>query len=532
MIVNCLVSRILFLIGMVFVHTAALAQSTIPESDIYNLNVGDVRVGQVQRFGNPPTSGKARSSIPLVYVSGFELDAESILDDIDESVSIPSDKLNSLSSEDTNRPPFLQWLIESQGFTVYIVQPTDPDASIQTSSEALQIALTDENFELRQHYLASGNPSAVLGWSMGGIIARYALTKMESEGVDHGASLYVSIDAPHRGAFLPTALEMLVRSIADLHDEGTPVKFKGFDISTDDIPNDFIAPLDGFIGKLDSAAARQLLGVYLATSNFSFNFLSGDVSQLQGRYNNISNNSDVSAHPDYYMLRNELLMMGGYPERTRNIGVTHGATDGTKVFPVSDSEGTAAYFVLKGWWNAPGSGGIDKNIVRITLSHDSHNTKSSVCKVKIGGSDLLVDKSFYCPGVNMPDQLAAVVTTSGGTIDALGQLDAYWEAMPDITLGSFLSRNTKIKFSTTGQVSPVTSFIPSLSALDISTGGWWPSVNDKLFLTPFDEIYGNGSRNLSHHTVSSSIANNLVGEFDDSIVHREEIRSAAYAAIF
>ena len=524
----------LFFASLCFIGTSlATAQSNLPQSGVYNLTYNNAEVGQVQRFGYPPGSGSGRWSMPLVYVSGFELSASEIIDGAGGGQTPPHVKLDSLTSENGNWPPFLRWLVASEGFTVYVVQPKNADAAIQTSSLALEAALTDSNFELRQHYYNTGNPSAVLGWSMGGVVARYALAKMESNNVDHGASVYVSIDAPHRGAFLPTSLEVLVRSILDLKNEGSKIDFQGREFSADDIPDSIINIFRSLEAKLDSNAARQLLGVYLKTSNsISSNFIAGSTVNLQNRYNAIGNDGSVAAHPSFYALRNEMLLFGGYPALTKNIGVTHGALDGTKVFPFSKSEDVALNLTLKAWWNAPGSGGIDKNIVRIDLWHDNHNQAQSVCKVRIGGSDTYINQSYYCPSSNMPDQHAAVVTAPGGTIDALGKLDFLWETLPDPVVGSFAGRNLKFKFSTTAQASPVTSFVPSLSALDIPAGGWGVSVNSRTHMTPFDAIYGNGSRNVAHNVVSASIAGSLVSEFDRAIVLRETTRAAAYAAVF
>ncbi len=38
---------------------------------------------------------------------------------------------------------------------------------------------------------------------MGGVIARYALRKMEDAGMEHQVSLYISHDSPHLGANVP-----------------------------------------------------------------------------------------------------------------------------------------------------------------------------------------------------------------------------------------------------------------------------------------------------------------------------------------
>lgn len=50
----------------------------------------------------------------------------------------------------------------------------------------------------------SGNePNVIIGHSMGGLIARYALKTMENQGVRHQVSTYVSYDSPHLGAHVP-----------------------------------------------------------------------------------------------------------------------------------------------------------------------------------------------------------------------------------------------------------------------------------------------------------------------------------------
>ena len=50
----------------------------------------------------------------------------------------------------------------------------------------------------------------VLGPSMGGLVARYALAFMESKGMPHNTRLFISLDAPHRGANIPIGLQEFV----------------------------------------------------------------------------------------------------------------------------------------------------------------------------------------------------------------------------------------------------------------------------------------------------------------------------------
>ena len=55
----------------------------------------------------------------------------------------------------------------------------------------------------------------VLGPSMGGLIARYALAYMEDNSLDSETRLYISFDAPHRGANIPISLQYLINYFAE-----------------------------------------------------------------------------------------------------------------------------------------------------------------------------------------------------------------------------------------------------------------------------------------------------------------------------
>lgn len=67
------------------------------------------------------------------------------------------------------------------------------------------------------HLIKDGNhPVAVIGFSMGGLIARWQLKTMENAGRVHGVSLFVTYDSPHRGV---TAPDDVIGGIKDLKDK-------------------------------------------------------------------------------------------------------------------------------------------------------------------------------------------------------------------------------------------------------------------------------------------------------------------------
>lgn len=55
----------------------------------------------------------------------------------------------------------------------------------------------------------------VLGPSMGGLIARYALGYMENNGLDAETRLFISFDSPHRGANIPISLQYVINYFAE-----------------------------------------------------------------------------------------------------------------------------------------------------------------------------------------------------------------------------------------------------------------------------------------------------------------------------
>lgn len=140
----------------------------------------------------------------------------------------------------------------------------------------------------------STNQNVVLGQSMGGLIARYALANMEQDpNQDHDTRLYISHDAPHQGANIPISIQYLARHLADEF-VSTPVgdfdlpAAGGGSVTINDINNVF-----------NSIGTRQLLA-----NNINASF-------------NLDNNAFNSFQTD--------LQAKGYPQQTRNIAISNGS---------------------------------------------------------------------------------------------------------------------------------------------------------------------------------------------------------------
>lgn len=130
------------------------------------------------------------------------------------------------------------------------------------------------------------------GFSMGGMVTRYALARMEQDPAlpDHETSLYFSYDSPHQGGWLPIALQAFTHYATD---------------KWGDAPG--IGPvLRQFSGLLNSPAAKQM-----------------------ARWH-IEKVGDTPAQaPERTAFLKALDEVGGWPRTVRRIGVANGVDTGT-----------------------------------------------------------------------------------------------------------------------------------------------------------------------------------------------------------
>ncbi|WP_407915224.1 hypothetical protein [Kitasatospora sp. NE20-6] len=131
-------------------------------------------------------------------------------------------------------------------------------------------------------------PLAVGGVSMGGMITRYALARMEAEEVDHRTGIYFSWDTPHNGAWIPLILQQMAYFFEDF----TPAE--------PDRPKQ--AEL------IRSEAAQQLLWAWVENSKYEGPVATA--SQLR---------TDFLA---------ELAGYGSFPARPLKLGVANGHGEG------------------------------------------------------------------------------------------------------------------------------------------------------------------------------------------------------------
>ena len=130
----------------------------------------------------------------------------------------------------------------------------------------------------------------VMGPSMGGLTARYALLDMEEKGLDHNVWLYISFDAPNQGANIPLGNQFFLEF------------FKPDSPAVADAQN-----------ELFSTAAKQML-IY---------------HESEVSYGSAANPSPAKADPLFVKLYNELESMGNYPsDNIRIVAISNGNGEG------------------------------------------------------------------------------------------------------------------------------------------------------------------------------------------------------------
>ncbi|ROR37778.1 esterase/lipase family protein [Kitasatospora cineracea] len=123
--------------------------------------------------------------------------------------------------------------LRRRGRDVVLIGYHERSASILQNAEAVMKAVTTA-IDRR----SGEHPLVVGGFSMGGLVTRYALAKLETDGVEHQAQLYFSWDSPHTGAWIPIALQAFAHYIKKLH--------------------------PGFSDQINSPAAQELLCQHIA----------------------------------------------------------------------------------------------------------------------------------------------------------------------------------------------------------------------------------------------------------------------------
>ena len=220
---------------------------------------------------------------PLIVVEGFEPSSElglklgDFLEKYQEVEIVGADKT-------------LYELLQINNYDIIYLNYNNGAADIRRNARLLQEVIRWVNHQ--KALTGSGEPNIVIGESMGGLVARYALREMELLGEDHETGRYISFDTPHNGANVPVGMQALLAELFEMRIYGKRVR-------------SLVPQLHEGMDILNSAAARQML-IYRPDN-----------------YSTVA----TSLYQDFY---GEINASGfGFPRQTvENICISNGSQDG------------------------------------------------------------------------------------------------------------------------------------------------------------------------------------------------------------
>jgi hypothetical protein len=158
-------------------------------------------------------------------------------------------------------------------------------------------------------------PNVVMGISMGGLVARYALRQLEIQGYDHQTKIYLSMDSPHNGANVPAGAQAALYHVKDLH-----FSLLGFTI----YPADFIDEINQGLSLLNTMAAKQML-IYKASPDWNFD--NTEHESFMGEYQSM-----------------------GFPQQCYNVAISDGSGNGTPLYPAGTNLIDYSTSFGLSWW--------------------------------------------------------------------------------------------------------------------------------------------------------------------------------------
>ena len=231
-------------------------QSTVPAWGFINPVIG-VHSGATiwVNYSNLNRTNTLRK--PLVVVEGY--DVSTIAPSLQFNYWI-GDFIQAISTEPGNTYDFNGQLDDIAGYDLVFVDFNDGADDIVRNAAIVRevINRVNANKVLDNRFGNIRQQNVVMGLSMGGLCARYALANMTKNfpGTPTETRLLITHDSPHRGANVPLGLQYMIRMMGG-------VQLFGYNVY--DIYPDY----DDAIGLLDAPATQQLL-LYRATTANSF----------------------------------------------------------------------------------------------------------------------------------------------------------------------------------------------------------------------------------------------------------------------
>ncbi len=389
-----------------------------------------------------PDTGDGVFDKPIILVDGF---------DPNDSRSIPMiyEMLNYGSGQN------LADDLRAQGFDVVLLnfpnytRPAD-GALISGGSDYIQRnAMTlVELLSVVNAAKVGEAQNVVIGPSMGGLIARYALRYMEMNGLDHDTRLYLSFDAPHKGANIPIGFQHLFNYMAN-------------------------GPLgDATVAILVDAMLKSPASSQMLIDHFEGHLQSGSV------FNFNPSVTLPTGKPNFRDAFQAELDAMGFPQQTRNVAISNGSGSGT-------TNGTPGQVVMDHTFYPDASTRAIINLNFTPLAGQTAQVSRFRGQISVFGFWVTAYES--AASSQAPGTSNGLDSAPGGKFDITGLADL---ASSNALLTEFF-QNLQISYF---------NFIPTFSSLAVEgTTNWYAPVTDSQ--SPFDAVYIPGA-NEDHVTLT------------------------------
>lgn len=415
--------------------------------------------------------------------------------------------------------------LRSRGYDLLVLNYQDRSNDyIQKNAFALA-----QTLQRVQAIRSTGQPFVVAGYSMGGIVARYALAYMETNGIPHNTRLYISYDAPHRGASVPLAIQrfspFLDAGFGELKHQISNTKKTISNLSflidlfmhivnigtLGNAPDAFFSGpmLDQLAAaKVSVTQARQMLA--LTTSQYTD---SPAARQMLANHYGSS-----GADPLRAQMVAELSALGEYPQKMRKVAVTNGNLDGAVLPNISSDTQYFSYYksndyfslLLEGWATDPqplfvSTGGLVGYVQSAII-----NQTAKAFHGRMRGFDgalgyLVNDWKTYNEETYYAKQPAHLPldNVAGSKLPLLLVLrESFNEAVRQTNVNQYLLDPINIPLNDV-------TFIPTYSALDLDPSAMYNNLASAT--TRFDAFYAPPGR-IRHDEIDPQVVNNLVRE--------------------
>jgi hypothetical protein len=391
--------------------------------------------------------------------------------------------------------------LRNQGCDIIMLDFKDGAAKIQANAMVLKALIDTINAMKVTH-----NELVIIGASMGGLVARYALSYMEQQQEDHQTRLFISYDSPHQGAYGTLGGQHLLAKL----------------------------------GKVSNVIDKNVATTMAKAIKKSERFVNSDAAkQMLVYHHSATDGKKAKPHPMRTAFLNDMASLpnNGYPERCRNIAIACGSGTG-----VGQGFAPGAQQLN---WDTVAIYGLLKFKLRINAlpDHIEREILNLDMKVHVPWPFLRWIIWTWIPVPYLSDIHVKVNNTDpydncpGGKMDILKGLD---KAIREV-LGQ------------SGDYNSFESFVPTVSALDlnkgylesITTSGSYLMTNiyDSIIvknpyheftnhdITPFDTIYV-GQENLFHVTgggISTMTASWMMNEIIRDTIQFKDVTFSTVA---